>query len=129
MEKKKITRERRRNPRIDFELKVRVSKDEKFSRSRADDCVITDITKTGLGFISRHKFEIGEQVWMKFELMDGLTVTMFAEVYWRKWNNMYYCYGTKIIKLGWLSQRNLERGLFSKYYPTQKSKIRVVLEY
>ena len=57
---RRTKRERRNHPRINFEVKLTVSDDPKFTRARADDCVITDITKTGLGFISSYKFEVGE---------------------------------------------------------------------
>lgn len=122
-------RERRKFPRVNLELKLKVYDDEKLTRLRAHGCVITNIGKTGISFITHEKFEVGQQFYMQFELMGGLQVVFLGELYWKRGSRMLFSYGVKYIKLSWLSQRNLEKGLLSLHFPKQKTNAQVVLEY
>lgn len=122
-------RERRKSPRVDFDLKLKIFSDEENTKLVVENCGITNISNVGISFVSHKKFEIGQNFYMKFELLGGLIISFLGEICWRKGTKILYSYGVRYIKLGWLSKRNLETGFMEKYYPQEKTKLRVLLEY
>ena len=122
-------RERRKFPRVDFELKMKIYKDENFKRFLVDDCSVTNISKIGISFVSSKYFEIDDKYYMRFTLIGGLDVSFLGEIYWRKGSKLLYSYGVKYLKVGWLSMRNLEKNLLGNFFPEQKSKSMVFIEY
>ncbi|MBD3272232.1 MAG: hypothetical protein GF384_06825, partial [Elusimicrobia bacterium] len=121
--------ERRKYLRVDFDLKLTFYKDDTFSHIVPLDGLMTDMTEVGMGFMSSHNFKVGEPVFVKFEITEGLPVKLVGEVFWKRGKTMMPAYGVKFVKMGWLSRRNLERGFVMKFRPHQKSSMLTYLQY
>lgn len=122
-------RERRKFPRVDFEIKMKVYGDEHYKHLITDDCKITNISKIGISFDCHKNFEVGDKYYMRFMLIGGLNVSFLGEIYWRKGSKILYSYGVKYLKVGWFSMRNLEKSLLSQFFPEKKNRALVFLEY
>jgi len=122
-------REKRNNFRVEADLKMSVYEDKDFKKSRSLNCEITNIGQKGLNFVSFNKFNVGEKLYMRFELMGGLEVSFLGEILWKKKDSTLMSYGVNYCKIGWLSQRNLENGFLSKFKDIPENKTLTYLKY
>jgi hypothetical protein len=122
-------REKRRHPRVELEIKLEIYKDENYAFPLTRDCYVTNISRTGLCFVSNSLLEVGTKCYMRFDIIEGLPVSFLGEIYWQKGNRLLYSYGVKYAELGWFSQRNLNKGLVTRLKRGQKSATQSIFEY